>query len=134
MKHPREELGRWIKQANHDLAVARANYKNKFFADACYSAEQSAQKALKGYLYFKGLRQVWTHSVKNLIEACSKYDKDFSQLTDSGIILDQYYIPTRYPDVLAPPAVPFESYTETQATESIELAKKIVDKVKTTTT
>lgn len=133
MKHPREELIRWIKQANHDLEVARANYGNKFFADACYSAEQSAQKALKGYLYFQGSRQVWTHSVKNLIEACSKYDKDFSRFADLGVVLDQYYISTRYPDVLAPPAVPFESYTETQAAEAIGLAKKIVDRVKTAT-
>lgn len=132
MKHPSEELNRWLKQAEHDLAAANIDLGNKFFSDACYSAEQAAQKALKGYLYFKGSPLVWKHSVKELISECVGYDKTFSQLVDAGKILDQYYIPTRYPDVLAPPAVPFESYTQKQATEAIELAKKIVDNVKMT--
>lgn len=131
MKHPREELNRWFKQSEHDLEAARLDLGNKFYADACYSAEQAAQKALKGYLYFRGSPLVWKHSVKELVSECASYDTAFSQLLDAGKILDQYYIPTRYPDVLAPPAVPFESYTETQAVEAIGLAKNIVDKVKT---
>lgn len=130
MKHPREELNRWLKQAEHDLEAARLDLGNKFYADACYSAEQAAQKALKGYLYFRGSPLVWKHSVKELITECTSYDFTFSKLLDAGKILDQYYIPTRYPDVLAPPAVPFESYTKTQAVEATRFAKKIVDKVK----
>ena len=129
MKHPIEELNRWIKQAGHDLEAAQIDFKNKFFADACYSAEQAAQKALKGYLYFKGSPLVWKHSVKELASECVGYDNAFSEFLETGKILDQYYIPTRYPDVLAPPAVPFESYTENQALEAIELAGKILDKV-----
>lgn len=129
MKHPSEELKRWLKQAKHDLAAANLDLENKFFADACYSAEQAAQKALKGYLYFKGSPLVWKHSVKELVAECVAYDTAFSELLEAGKILDQYYIPTRYPDVLAPPAVPFESYTKTQAVEAIELAGKILDKV-----
>lgn len=129
MKHPIEELKRWLKQAKHDLEAAEIDLKNKFFADACYSAEQAAQKALKGYLYSKGSPLVWKHSVKELVAECSGYDNTFSDLFEAGKILDQYYIPTRYPDVLAPPAVPFESYTENQAVEAVELAKKILAKV-----
>lgn len=129
MKHPSEELKRWLKQAKHDLEAAGLDIKNKFFADACYSAEQAAQKALKGYLYFKGSPLVWQHSVKKLVADCIGYDNAFSKLLEAGKILDQYYIPTRYPDVLAPPAVPFESYTESQAIEAIELAGKILNKV-----
>jgi len=130
MKHPIEELKRWIKQATHDLEAAKKDMENKFFADACYSAEQAAQKALKGYLYFKGSPLVWKHSVAQLAQECVQYDADFSKLVDAGKILDQYYIPTRYPDVLAPPAVPFESYTESQAFEAIDLSKSIVEHVK----
>lgn len=130
MKHPSEELKRWLKQATHDLEAASLDLEHKFFSDACYSAEQAAQKALKGYLYFKGSPLVWKHSVKALVAECTGYDNTFSELLEAGKILDQYYIPTRYPDVLAPPAVPFESYTEGQAIEAINFARQILDKVR----
>ena len=32
----------------------------------------------------------------------------------------------RYPDVLAPPAVPFESYTKEQGGKAVQVAKTIV--------
>ena len=134
MKHPREELDRWLKQAQHDLEAANLDLGNKFFADACYSAEQAAQKALKGYLYFKGSPLVWKHSVKELVTECVGYDNTFSQLLEAGKVLDQYYIPTRYPDALPPPASPFESYTQDQAVEAIGLAGKILEKVKSAAT
>src|SRR3989338_3214611 len=127
MKHRTEEFERWVKQARHELEAARKDIENRFFADACYSAEQAAQKALKGYLYLKGARSVWKHSVKELLDECTKFDPAFAAHADAGRVLDQYYIPTRYPDALAPPAVPFESYTETQAKESIVLAMQIVE-------
>jgi HEPN domain-containing protein len=57
--------------------------------------------------------------VAQLAERRAGLDPDFKKHTAPGRILDQYYIPTRYPDALAPPAVPFESYTE----EPRELSK-----------
>ncbi|OGY17939.1 MAG: hypothetical protein A2784_00440 [Candidatus Chisholmbacteria bacterium RIFCSPHIGHO2_01_FULL_48_12] len=130
MRHPKEELERWLKQAGHDLKVAKTNFGHEFFADVCYSAEQAAQKALKGYLYFRGSTMVWKHSVKELVEEGAELESRFSELIDAGKILDQYYIPTRYPDVLAPPAVPFESYTKDQAEEAMELAERVVRMVR----
>jgi HEPN domain-containing protein len=65
-----------------------------------------------------------------LAEDCSRIDKDFSSHIDSGRILDQYYIPTRYPDALAPPAVPFESYTEEQGEKAVHAAQAIVSLVR----
>ncbi len=130
MKHQREEAQRWLRQADHDWEAAGADIDRQFFADACYSAEQAAQKALKAYLYFCGSRMVWKHSVKELVAECGQYQKEFLGLINAGKTLDQYYIPTRYPDALAPPAVPFESYTEVQAKEAIDLTKAILDLVK----
>ena len=45
-------------------------------------------------------------------------------------MLDRYYIPTGYPDALAPPAVPYEIYTAKDAEEAVDFARKIIDKVK----
>jgi hypothetical protein len=50
--------------------------------------------------------------VAQLAERCVQFDADFAAHVTSGRLLDQYYIPTRYPDALAPAAVPFASYTQ----------------------
>ncbi len=44
-----------------------------------------------------------------------------------GIILDKYYIPTRYPNGLPYPAVPYQSYTEEEANEAISIAEEIIN-------
>ncbi|HEU4343986.1 MAG TPA: HEPN domain-containing protein [Candidatus Binatia bacterium] len=90
----------------------------------------SQSKALKGFLIAQGRRSVPIHSVARLIEECSRIDKDFSSHIAPGRILDQYYIPTRYPDALAPPAVPFESYTQEQGEKAVHAAKTIVSLVR----
>lgn len=129
MKHNIAEGKRWLKQAQHDLLVAQKNLENKFYADSCYSAEQASQKAFKGYLYLQGARFVWEHSVAELAKRAAAYKKSFQELVETGKILDQYYIPTRYPDALAPPAVPFESYTKKEALEALKIAQKILSRV-----
>ena len=44
---------------------------------------------------------------------------------ESLAILDQYYVPTRYPNGL-PGGIPSDVYTRTQATEAVEIARQVV--------
>ena len=104
--------------------------RDECFAESCFHAEQTGQLALKAFLYNQGERFVPIHSVKQLTEQCASYDGGLAQLIDAGKILDQYYIPTRYPDAMAFPGVPYETYTERQAKEAVQLASNIVDFVK----
>lgn len=129
MKKPRETAARWLRQAEHDLKMAQ-RLREESPADACYFAEQSAQKALKALLYRQGSRSVPEHSVAFLARRCGELDPSFRSFSDQWGALDQFYIPTRYPDALADPAVPFESYTTAQATEAIRLASAILDTVR----
>ena len=92
-------------------------------------AEQAAQKALKGFLMAQGQRSIPFHSVAQLAEKCSEINQDFTKHIVPGRILDQFYIPTRYPDALAPPAVPFESYTRDQGERATRAAEAIVSDV-----
>lgn len=130
MKQPKGEARRWLKQAIHDLKVARENFKSSFYSDACFEAEQATQKALKAYLFFQGERFVWIHSIFELLLKTCSWDKKFKIFLDQGKVLDQYYIPTRYPDALAPPAVPYEVYTKENAKEAILIAQKILKAIK----
>ena len=47
-------------------------------------------------------------------------------LLEELMILDQYYIPTRYPNGL-PDVSPFEAYTKRQAEEALRLSGIILD-------
>jgi HEPN domain-containing protein len=119
MKPGRDAAQRWLRQAGHDWRIARGHHERADYSDACFMAEQAAQKALKAFLMWQGQRSVPLHSVAQLAERCTQFDPDFAAHIPAGRILDQYYIPTRYPDALAPPAVPFESYTQEQGARAV---------------
>ena len=125
----KEEAQRWLKQATHALEVAKILLRDECFAESCFHAEQTGQLALKAFLYGQGERFVTLHSVKQLVERCATYDAAFGQVMDAGKILDQYYIPTRYPDAIGFPGVPYETYTARQATEAVELARALLELV-----
>jgi HEPN domain-containing protein len=126
MKPGRETALRWLRQAEHDVAIARGHQERGDFSDACFMAEQAAQKALKAFLIGHGHRSVPTHSVAQLAERCAQIDPAFTVHITAGRVLDQYYIPTRYPDALAPPALPFESYTQEQGSTAVAATQAII--------
>jgi len=129
---PKTEASRWLKQAEHALSVARKLLTDSYFSDCCFNAEQAGQLALKAFLYSQGERFVTIHSVKELAECCAAYDAAFKRVEDAGRVLDHYYIPTRYPDALAFPALPYESYTEREAKEAVEFASMMIELVQQT--
>ena len=126
MKPGRDVAQRWLRQAEHDLRIAGGHHERADYSDACFMAEQAAQKALKAFLMWQGRRSVPLYSVAQLAESCAQFDPDFAAHIPAGRILDQYYIPTRYPDALAPPAVPFESYTQEQGARAVAAVHDLV--------
>lgn len=130
MRKGREEASRWLRQAEHDLKVAENNLKAGFYSDACFMAEQASQKALKAYLILKTGRPVHEHSIQTLAKRSAAYDGKFEEAVEYGRILDRYYILARYPDALAPPAVPYETYTKRDGENATNYAAKIIEMVK----
>jgi len=126
MKPGRDAAQRWLRQAVHDLRIAGGHHERADYSDACFMTEQAAQKALKAFLMWQGRRSVPLYSVAQLAESCAQFDPDFAAHIPAGRILDQYYIPTRYPDALAPPAVPFESYTQEQGARAVAAVHDLV--------
>jgi HEPN domain-containing protein len=126
MKNPYPESKRWFEQAKYDLKTSQWNVKGNLFAPACFWAQQSAEKAVKAFLYSKGERFVIGHSVSELLEKCKIYDKDFKTLIQIGAFLDRFYIPTRYPNGL-PGGIPAHAYRRKDSVEAIKMAQKILD-------
>jgi len=120
------EEQRWLRQAEKDLESARDSSKAKHYEWACFQSQQAAEKALKAFLYSKGLRAILTHSIRDLVLDCSKYEKDFSNLLSEGKTLDSYYIPTRYPNSLVGNEIPAQYYSEEDASQCINYAELIL--------
>jgi len=117
---------RWLKQAEHDLVAGERDCGAADYSEACYHAEQAAQKGLKGFLFARGERSVPIHSVQKLLAECGAREGEFLAETDIARIMDQYYIPTRYPDAIAEPALPYESYTKEQARQALDGARRLL--------
>jgi len=116
----------WFKSAEDDLRWARHNLRGGFYPQACFAAQQAAEKALKAYLLKKVGRFDKIHLLPKLLRDCQKKDTSFKDLTRACDILADYYLDTRYPDMLD-----FSSFDDPQhAKEAIELANEIVEFVK----
>ncbi|MBI4789350.1 MAG: HEPN domain-containing protein [Chloroflexi bacterium] len=120
-----QEGRRWLEQAQSDLAVAKWNEEGKFHSAACFWSQQTAERALKAFLYYSGKRRVVGHSVLELAKACGRLDKDFKPLVNRVAPLDRYYIPTRYPNGL-PGGVPAQVYQADDARDALNLAEETV--------
>jgi len=131
MNAHRLEARRWFRQAKADLAVVYTLRSGGHFAATCFHSQQAAEKALKAVLYAQGARVVVGHSIRELARQCEAHDEVFSNLREGAALLDQFYIPTRYPNGLPVPAIPDETFTESQAKMAQEVANKVVYVVET---
>ncbi len=129
MKDPRREADRWLEQAEHDLSACEYMIKGSFYSNACFLAQQSAEKAVKAYLYFKGQRTVYNHSVVELVERSASFDKEFDNLINEASFLDRFYIQARYPDAL-PGSVPYKTFIDDDGKKALSACEKILKLVK----
>jgi len=129
MKSKKEEARRWFLQALRDLDDAKFNLSGERFNVVCFLSQQSAEKAIKAYLFLKGADEVWGHSVGELCEDAKSFDDDFKEIETASKSLDKYYIPTRYPNAL-PGGIPSESFDKSDAERAISLAEKIINFIK----
>lgn len=112
------EARRWLGQALHDRDAARLNRDHGFYEHACFVAQQSAEKALKAFLYARGQGPVLGHSTLDPSREAAVLEPSFGALADACRRLDQLYIATRYPNGL-PAGIPHEFYDRTLADQAL---------------
>lgn len=86
---------------------------------------RDAEKSLKAIGYGLGDRTIIGHSVVALAERYAARVEGLDRLMEDAGILDQFYIPTRYPSGL-PGGVPFAAFHEPQARAAIEAAERFL--------
>ncbi|MFZ5471035.1 MAG: HEPN domain-containing protein [Myxococcota bacterium] len=123
-----KEASRWLRQAREDLADARYAMVGGRWHLACFLAQQSAEKAIKAFLYAQSGELVRGHSVAELCGEAARIDQDFTALKIVAGPLDRFYIPTRYPDSL-PGGIPAEAFTAADAEGAARAAELTVERV-----
>ena len=120
-----DEFARWYGQAGFDLEAARSSVVAGNYEWACFQAEQSAEKALKALLLRQGKRQFLSHSIHDLLQEVQRFAPEFEAASEARR-LDEYYIPTRYPNGLPGTVLPHHFYSEKEALECIDLAASVL--------
>ena len=125
------EAQRWLRTADDDLDSAIILKANRKFAHSCFHAQQAAEKALKAVWYHSDA-DPWGHSIKRLIDDLKSIDmrlfEIFNNFSRQGILLDRFYIPTRYPNGL-PDITPDIAFNEEDADICIANAEMIIGAV-----
>ena len=109
---------RWLVLAREDLAMAEHAVSIGIFRQACFHAQQAAEKALKGFLK--------SHSLAQLLYFEGQVHDELREWLDRLRRLDGFYLATRYAD-----AIPLEAGEPTfdEARVSLDDAKAIVAEV-----
>lgn len=103
------EYPKWLRQADADLRAAHHSLEAQDYAWCCFQSQQSAEKALKAFLYDRGYTSLMTHSLTELLREASRLKPSFQKLSRQAKMLDSVYIPSRYPNVLAGDITPADS-------------------------
>jgi len=115
----------WLATAENDWLWGRDSAEHGYYAQACFIAQQVAEKALKAVALNRGYDQLKSHSVRQI----AQFLKLNAEIEDAAKVLDQYYIPTRYPDAFAE-GVPQSYYDKQQADGALALAETVLKRAR----
>jgi len=90
----------WFQFADNDLDSAEVllEHRPQRYEIICYLCQQSVEKYLKGYLFYRGIDAPKIHLLDTLCEMCSEHDATFDEITKQCATLTAYGVQPRYPD------------------------------------
>ena len=118
---PPESPQAWLERARSDLALARAALRlpDVLLEDACFHAQQCAEKALKALLVQRAIPFPRTHVVETLLDLLEASGVTVPADVDEALVLTQYAVQTRYPG-------DWESVTSEEARFALEVANRVL--------
>ena len=118
----------WLRQALRDLEHAEESRRSGKHEWACFASHQAAEKAVKALHLFFG-QEAWGHVISRLLRDLPESVNVQDDLIEKAKILDNFYIPSRYPNS-HPEGAPFEHYGPIHSEEAIKYASEIVEFVR----
>ena len=113
----------WWRQAQRDLETAVDTQASGRHEWACFASHQAAEKAVKA-LHLACGQEAWGPVVARLLRDLPTPASE--ELIASGKVLDNFYVPTRYPDG-HPEGAPFEHYGPIQSELAVSHARNILN-------
>lgn len=115
----------WLQQAKRDMEQAKASQSDERHEWACFAAHQAAEKAVKALHLFHN-QEAWGHLVARLLSELPPALTLPPLLIEQAKVLDNFYIPTRYPDS-HPEGSPFQHFGRLQSAEAVRHASAIIE-------
>lgn len=116
-----EVIRGWLQRAHSDLALGKAALATPgvMLEDACFHAQQCAEKALKGLLSFLEIDFPHTHAIEVLLDLLKNKGVAVPEDIDDAFELSQYAVQSRYPGA-------WEPVTRVEADRALTLAEKVM--------
>ncbi|OGK22152.1 hypothetical protein A2866_06760 [Candidatus Roizmanbacteria bacterium RIFCSPHIGHO2_01_FULL_39_8] len=125
MNNKNQSIKEWLFFATSDIKSAEASFKANIHHNACFHSHQAAEKTLKALYIHQNQIIPKVHDLLYLLNK-SKNKEKLLGLKKELNFLNQFYIPTRYPDVL-PGSLPEGLPDKKDAQKAIKYAKEIVN-------
>ena len=116
----------WLRFAREDARMAQLAMQEAVFNQVCFHAQQCTEKCLKAWLAFQGENIPRTHRMGDLVNLVP--GDWLSDIRDRLLLLDRFYIPTRYPDAL-PGSMPEGLPGEKDAREALQISSELLLRV-----
>jgi HEPN domain-containing protein len=120
-QQPPEVTQGWLERARSDLTLGKIALKTQGVLpeDACFHAQQCAEKALKALLSQLGIPFPRTHAVELLLDLLKENGVVLPKTIDEAFALSQYAVQTRYPGE-------WEPVTKAEAKRALDLAAVVL--------
>jgi len=118
---PPESPQAWLQRARSDLALGYTalDAPDVLLEDACFHAQQCAEKALKALLVHRKIAFPRTHVLETLLDLLIAAGVELPPEVDEAFVLTQYAVETRYPGE-------WEIVTEEEAHSAFESAQQVL--------
>ena len=93
-----EPYSEWFNKAGEDeLSITAILHEGGAPSTACFLSQQMAEKYLKALLVFRNKTFPKVHDLLNLATRLMETDADIVRMQENLVLLNRYYIQTRYP-------------------------------------
>ena len=116
---PPDDPREWLNRAKSNLARAQTLIPSTYLEDACFDAQQAAEKAIKAVMVLRGIDFPYIHELHRLLEILEAEGEPIPDTVRRADDLTQYATATRYPG-FAEPA------TEQDHSEAVKHARAVV--------
>ena len=118
---PSEVARSWLQRAHSDLALGEVALATPgvMLEDACFHAQQCAEKGLKGLLAYLEIDFPRTHAIEVLLDLLKSKGVAVPEDVDEAFGLSQYAVQSRYPGI-------WDAVTRQDADSALMLASLVL--------